>query len=286
MKENISEIIKKIQRMQNEYQKYKKIGDSLGMLCIMWEIGDYLRKIGVKNPHSLGWKIQAERAYIKRPMIFRSYKIRSVWKSKEQLKKDSYGVKSVNSVVEMFPFLDQNDKWKLPKEEFDKLMKILNTRSSREFNRILLQVKSKYIGVKYDKDRHLSELKKLKKDFYSFYKNFKNLLGRGSVTNCKNFRDSIGKDNLKNFGTLCLYLGTEKDFDVKVFEFKKSRNEDFNKLFEEMIEKCKSQEKRKRIRRVIQAIDLVNMTDFCNSILSESSIIGYRSRKNLDLKWK
>ena len=124
---NLSIIIREIQLIQNEYQRLKIEKDPLGMLCVMWDIGDYLIKQGVKNPHSLGWEIQKKKAYIKRPMIFRSVVIRRIWSSKEKLKKDLYGVRSLNSVIELFPFIDQNSKWKLPKEKLDHLFRMINT---------------------------------------------------------------------------------------------------------------------------------------------------------------
>ena len=137
MTEETPNLIRSIQFLQNKYMSYKKEKNSLGMLLTMWDIGDYLKRNGITRPHSLGWKIEKEKAYISRPMIFRSFVVRRIWTSKDDMKNQLYNVKSVNSVIELFPFLDQNNKWKLPKEKLVYLLDTLNNKSSNEFNKIL-----------------------------------------------------------------------------------------------------------------------------------------------------
>jgi len=283
MEKNLADIIKEIQFMQNEYVRYKKLKNPLGMLTVMWEIGDYLHRIGIKNPHSLGWEIQRQGAYIKRPMVFRSHVLRRIWNSKEKMQKDLYDIKSVNSVIELFPFLDQNNKWKLPKNQLDELLYILNTKSTKQFNAALCKIKSQFIGIKTDRERHLSELDEFKKLFYEFFNDMKSLIENSSIEKCKHYKEKIGKENLKNIGTICLYLGTERPFNIKDFKINASKDEKFKKFSNEMMQVCINKDRQKRVKRVIKTLDLVAITDFCNSILSDEGVKSYRKRANVDL---
>jgi len=281
MTEETPNLIRSIQFLQNKYMSYKKEKNSLGMLLTMWDIGDYLKRNGITRPHSLGWKIEKEKAYISRPMIFRSFVVRRIWTSKDDMKNQLYNVKSVNSVIELFPFLDQNNKWKLPKEKLVYLLDTLNNKSSNEFNKILLMIKSDYIGIKTNRKVHQPEIMALKNKFFELYNLIKNKLEKSSIKECLNFVDIIGQENLKNLAKICLNLSIKREFNLD--NFKKTKENIFDDLIEELIKICKIKQRKNIIKNVIKPSDLGRMVDFCNSILDEDSILGYRARSNIKI---
>ena len=283
MNKDLSKLISDIQSLQNKYMIYKKEKNPLSMLLTMWDIGDLIREKGVIKHHSLGWGIEKEKAYVSRPMVFRSFVIRRIWKSKDDMKKQLYNIKSINSVIELFPFLDQNNKWKLPKDKLDYLLNVLNNKSAKEFNNILLKIKSEYIGIKTNRKIHLPEILPLKNKFFNFYNLIKNKLENSSIKECLDFSNIISKDNLKKVAKICLNLSIERDFDLNNFYFKKTKNNIFNDFIEELIKICKNKQRKKIIKNVIKPSDLGKMVDFCNSILDEDSILVYRARLNIKI---
>ncbi len=277
----LSKIFKQIQSYQNKYIYYKKSKDSLNMVKIMWEIGDFLFRNKISNPHSLGWEAERQKTFIKRPLIFRSYVIRRIWPNKEYLVKDLFGIKSVNSLIELFPFLDQNSKWNLPEHELKRLLNILNTKPTKIFNNELKFLKKTYIGIRNDRRKYLKDYITLKKRFYEFFNRINNIIKESSIENCLCFLEAIGRENIKNFGKLCLYVATQKEIDLKGLTNINSKDNSFNELYNLFLDSVKTKESINRIRRVIDPLDLIKITDICNAIQKENGIQSYRLREGI-----
>ena len=105
MTQNIRKIIDAIAELNNQYREK---GVTPGRkLIVMWEIGDFLLKSGITQPHSVGWAIQNEtKGLIKRPTIFRSYKVRQIWPNKVELENNLKDLKSSSYFIEILPLID------------------------------------------------------------------------------------------------------------------------------------------------------------------------------------
>ena len=216
MSHNIKKIIEAIVNLNNRYRDSKE--STRAKLEIMWEIGDVLTKMGVKKPHKIGWEIQEEtRGLIKRPTIFRSYKIRSIWNKKEELINNLGEIKSLSNLTEILPLIDpaQKVRSKLSKNELECIYKHTCSNSQVEFNIYLKALKKKYscgrLGQSLDKFKHLKELNpeitKLKK-LISY---LTNIISAEEISCRKEFRDSTTEEELNTFSNMCISLTTKNN---------------------------------------------------------------------------
>ena len=124
MSANIKEVVSRIASLNNKYRdRSTPIHVKLEAL---WEIGDTLIKLGVTKPHAIGWAVQKEtRGLIKRPTVFRSHKIRTIWDTKESLIRDFGESKSLSNLIEVLPLIDpaQEVRNRLSKQQLDEIYK-------------------------------------------------------------------------------------------------------------------------------------------------------------------
>lgn len=136
------------------------------VLEAMWEIGEILQRNGITKPHSVGEKLQvATGGIVKRPLVFRSAKIRSIWRSPETLRAECWGLRSTQNVIEMLPFLDpgQRQKYRVSETELKRLRLAMVGLSHQEFYPMLRRFKRTHadmqLGQKLDRERYLPELR-------------------------------------------------------------------------------------------------------------------------------
>ena len=259
----------------------------------LWEIGDILYQYKIKNPHTLGWEIQkVTSGLIKRPTIFRSHKIRTIWKDQTEFLRLFEKISGISNLMELIPLVDPDQK--ICSMLSDNLKKDLYKHaiidSPGKFKIFLKKIKIKYgtgrLGQPLDKRKHLKSLAELVKSFQLFYLNICKAIGQKDSQARGLLRVEIIPDEAKYFSNMCLSLTTKENY--RLYKNNrpidpKSSNQQFNYLYKEMVKLFKSQNDipRARLRRLISAEALADMSDIISSLQSESDVENYRERKNI-----
>lgn len=288
-------IIKKIIKWNNIYRARNTTNKQ--KLEALWKIGDYLYSVGIKNPHSLGWEIQDKtKGMIKRPTIFRSYKLRTIWPTLEKCITDCGKVTGLSNIIEMLPLLDpeQKSKRKIPLHLINKMKANMIQLSPSEFKKQLDELKNHYkderLGQRLDKSRHLSGFKETVLNFYKFKKTLESAIISDIQTRDK-LRTELGKDNLRAFSNMCISLTTKEN--IKLYKYKNKKeifagNKNFENLFKSLSELLdeKSDTKRARLRRLISALEFAELSDLSSSITDEGGVKDYIQRKKISVPLK
>ena len=259
----------------------------------LWEMGDLLRKLGVAKPHSMGWAVQREtKGLIKRPTIFRSHKIRTIWPSKEMLLEDLGDLQGLSSLTELLPLIDpaQEVKHKLSPEQLNSLFRHACSDSPGDFKRYLCTVKKRFshgkLGKPLDKAKHLPQLQDILSDFTVLRTFLCDLLDKGSSAERLKFRTHTPTNELRAFSNMCIALTTKDNYRL----YKRlspvspsSLNKEFSNLyvrFKTILDKSADLE-RARLRRLISAEALAEMSDMVSSMNSEESLEDFKERRKL-----
>lgn len=160
MQEDIGSIVQELRTPVN--QASNRETTPTDCLAAMWDIGEILRRHAIDHPHSFGVRIQkATGGIVKRPLIFRSAKVREIWPDKASLMQECSGLRSQHNVVEMFPYLDpvQRARYGVSESELSSLRAAMVRLSSREFSPLLMAFKRAHpqarLGRTLDRDQHL-----------------------------------------------------------------------------------------------------------------------------------
>lgn len=291
MAANITAIIKAITAINNRYRD-SSISTRM-KLEALWEMGDLLENLGVRKPHSIGWAVQrGTDGLIKRPTIFRSHKIRTIWRSKEKLLEDLGGLQGLSSLTELLPLIDpaQNVKQKLSPEQLNSLFNHACSDPPGEFKRYLCTIKKRFshgkLGKPLDKAKHLPQLQVIVSDFKALKSFLDYLLNEGSVAERMQFRSHTSTDELRAFSNMCIALTTKANYRL----YKRlnpvspsSLNKEFSNLyvrFKTILDKSADVE-RARLRRLISAEAMAGISDMVSSMISEDSIADFKERKKL-----
>jgi hypothetical protein len=275
--------------------RYRAEGPTRGKLEALWELGDHLHRAGVAQPHRVGWQIQREtKGLIKRPTVFRAFKIRSIFPTKQALLTDLRGLKYLSNFIEMLPLIDpaQPVRARLSESALADLYRHARDDSPSAFKRFLVSAKSGYshgrLGIRLDRARHLNELSSLVRDFEGARVQLLLAMQRADRTPRDAFRRSIGEADRLGLANMCISLTTKDNFrlyrrlgppvpttDVQVFAAVYSR-------FRSALDKT-SDTDRARIRRLIAPEALAQMADLLSSVRTEASVRDYLARMKLSL---
>lgn len=288
---NISAIVRAISDINN---RYRDPSTSTRMkLEALWEMGDLLARLGVTKPHSIGWAVQGEtKGLIKRPTIFRSHKIRTIWPSKQDLMRDLGGLQGLSSLTELLPLIDpaQDVKRKLSPEQLSSLFQHACSDSPSEFKQYLRVIKKEFshgkLGKPLDKTKHLSQLQDVVVNFKRLRTFLSNLLEQESATERQNFRAHTSTDELRAFSNMCIALTTKDNY--RLYKrlgpsLPSSLNKEFATLydrFRHILDKPADVE-RARLRRLISAEAMAEMSDMISSLTSEEAVDDFKERRKL-----
>jgi len=293
MKVNIRKIIDAIADLNNQYRGEKITPGE--KLLVMWDIGDVLLKNGIDQPHSAGWAIQNEtKGLIKRPTIFRSYKVRQIWPSKASLEENLRNLKKSNFFIEMLPLIDphQEVRSRLSKVELEDIFRHACKDTSQQFEEYLSGIKRRFsykrLGKALPKDRHLGQFAETLGNFKSFQKCMWILMQADDPEKRRVFKESILRDELLAFANMCISLTTKDNFKLykrKGPERSSTNDEVFRKLYEcffLLLDK-KDDAERARLRRLIAAEALAQMSDMISSIQTEEGVNDFKARQKLSI---
>jgi hypothetical protein len=285
-------ILEKIAYYNSIYRSKNK--SPIEKLLALWEIGDILLKNNIKNPHSFGWEIQRMTdGIIKRPTIFRGYKYRQIWSTKEDLLRDCEGLKSLSNIVDSIPFLDPNqkNKYNISSSDMAQLKKSIKNLNRQEFIEFINNLKEKYrtgqLGRKQNRNKYLNEIYQIYQLFMNVYKLFSEGMKESNYQYRETLRNNICDKDLDNLVLILSSIIFHKstDLDIKKITFN-TKVEEFNKLgltFKAIILN-KNQIFQNKLEKMIPKSKMIDLLDMLNSIKSEKDVKQYNKRKNIKLK--
>jgi hypothetical protein len=293
MKANIQIVIKAISDLNNRYRD--SCSDIRTKLESLWEMGDCLMKLGVNKPHSIGWTIQKEtKGLIKRPTIFRSYKIRTIWTLKDSFLRDIGDIKKLSYITDILPLIDpqQEVRKELNENEIEQIYKKACSDSTSQFKSYISKLKTKYshgrLGKPLNKTKYLLEIEFVTKRFSSLQRYLLNLVEKAEFVEREKFRKKITPGELRAFSNMCISLTTKNNFRLykkKWPSISYAQNYDFKVLYDyfySILGKSDDTE-RARVRRLISPEAFAQMSDIILSMQNEESLDDFRSRQQLSI---
>ncbi len=256
----ITNLIKKITPLYNEFKENRYIYKPFILIEFMWEIGEILKNYVKANnitPNSLFRAIYGksenvtnitQKSYISRDFQNRCLRIRNMFSDKKQIAKEFKELRSFALFREAMPFLD-NKKYSLKGKERKYLTDILKSdRDEKAIKSYLKKLQNSKIGIKNPRTQKLSELEGEKKVFIDFYNLVINILKK---TN-NQINQEIKKVNLTNKYLIILAKNTNTltQDGLKATEFDELLNDDgLWKQYETVLLDFMNQTTAKKIRR-------------------------------------
>lgn len=291
MATSIQSIIKAITELNNCYRD--PASSTRTKLEALWEIGESLTRLGVAKPHSMGWAVQREtRGLIKRPTIFRSHKIRTIWPSKEDLIRDLGTLRGLSILTELLPLVDpaQDVKHKLSNEQLKDLYSHACTDEPGEFKSYLGDLKKRFshgkLGKTLDRNKHLGHLQEVVSSFKRLRNYLASLYGEKSLEERESFRSHTSLDELQSFSNMCIALTTRDNYRLYrrlASDISSSQNQEFKHLYEHFrrILNSSGDVKRARLRRLISPEAMAEVSDMISSIVTETTVEDFKERRKL-----
>lgn len=259
----------------------------------LWEIGDRLIKLGVTKPHSVGWAVQREtRGLIKRPTVFRSHKIRTIWSSKEELLRDLGELQGLSRLTELFPLIDpgQAVRSRLSATEIADLYKHACSDDARQFKACVGALKRQLthgkLGKSLDRSKHLAKLRDVVFNFKAFQSFLLKLVEHASQDEREHIREVIAADELRAFSNMRIALTTKDNY--RLYKqlspmTSNSGNSEFKFLYDRfrVILDRTSDVERARLRRLISAEAFAQMSDLVSSLTSEAGVEDFKARQKI-----
>lgn len=291
MSASVNAIIKVISSTNNRYRD--PAASTRMKLEALWELGDQLIRMGITKPHTVGWAVQREtRGLIKRPTVFRSHKIRTIWASKDDLIRDLGRLQGLSNLTEILPLIDpaQTVRNRLSQEQLTEIYQHACSDSSQKFKRYMSDIKKHFshgkLGKSLDRSKHLDQLSEIVSNFKILLTHLLKLLDQSSSAERDHFRTTTSIEELRAFSNMCIGLTTKENYRL----FKKlgqsssaSQNQHFHALynhFRVILDKTSDVE-RARLRRLISAEALAEMSDMVSSLCSEATVEDFKARRKL-----
>lgn len=186
MPASVNAIIKVISPINNRYRD--PAASTRMKLEALWELGDQLIRMGVTKPHTVGWAVQREtRGLIKRPTIFRSHKIRTIWASKVDLIKDLGQLQGLSNLTEILPLIDpaQAVRKRLSLEQLTDIYQHACSDSPQKFKQFINDIKREFsngkLGKSLDRSKHLERLHEIVSNFKILMSHLLKILDQSSA---------------------------------------------------------------------------------------------------------
>lgn len=288
----IWELIQKIAPLYNSYTKNSSNinwTEALEIIQEIWAILDKYLKNNNVAPHNLyrqiygkwEWTTNIEqKSYITREFLWRSYRIYKIFPNKKDIKKELPALASFTVFREAMPFFD-NPKCKLEWEEKNELLKLLNSDLPRNKLIGIIRKKLKDHLWKYNpRTQKLWEMQDLKQSFIDIYKQVKDIMNNDySVIEEKLAETWLTKEMIKSISSNINAL-TDDSFKMNYVEIHHNLDDPRKSLIKNLNEIAneKTVVKRRRIRKIIDPIVLVHISDMILVLSSEEYFRKY-SRK-------
>ena len=280
---NLDTLIKEITPLYNSYKENTKTINGTDAIKIMWEIGDLIKRYLKDNstaPHTLYRQIYGksegttnteQRSYLTREFLGRSFRIRNMFISIEEIEKKLPNLQRFLTFREAMPFFD-NPKYRFSGNEMDNLLKILNSKNSQKAFQKVRELQKIHIGIKNPRNQRLEELEKDKNIFIDFY-NYIYELSKKTESEQRGLLSSLGISrellNIVSQKTIALTQDGLQFSDLSLeplLEISEWRE------YVQLIEKYKSQSNPKlvrRFRRLIPPIRMINLGEMLHNLKQE-----------------
>jgi hypothetical protein len=277
---NIDTLIEKITPLYNKYRSQSEEIKGVEALKIMWDIGDLLKKYLDQSeiaPHALyrkiygkseGTKNVVQKSYITREFLGRSYRIRNIFNTKNEIESKLPNLRRFTTFREAMPFFD-NEKYQLRGEDMENLLIVLNSQNSREAMNIIKKLQKKHIGIKNPRDQKLKELYEERDAFIEFY----NYIYKLSKKTQEERREILRGENIQGALIETMIQDTSAlTEDGLVLSEAKYKKKDLNAewlSYIEFLEKMKSQNNPKimrRFRRLVNPRRMMTLAEMLNRL--------------------
>lgn len=294
MSAKIKEIVNRIASLNNKYRD--RSTPIRSKLEALWDIGDTLIQLGVTKPHAIGWAVQKEtRGLIKRPTVFRSHKIRTIWDTKEGLIRDFGESKSLSNLIEVLPLIDpaQEVRNRLSKQQLDEIYKHASCDVPVKFKKYIKALKQQYahdqLGRSLNRDKRLKELGEVVGNLRTLIGYLNKIMSDPEPSMRQQFRDDTAEIEVRSFSNMCISLTTKDN--LRLYKNigpteSSSKNKTIKYLydyFHSILNKIGDNE-RARLRRVISAEVLAQFSDMISSLLTEDGVKDYKARQKIAIK--
>ena len=294
MSANIKEIVARIASLNNLYRDLST--PIRTKLETLWEIGDLLVKSKVTKPHTVGWAVQREtRGLIKRPTVFRSHKIRTIWNTKESFIRDLGELKALSNLTEILPLVDpsQEVREKLSQQQLEDIYKHTCYELPIKFKKYIKSLKKKYahdqLGRPLNRDKYLKELDMVVKNLRILIDYLNRLINDSKFSERLKFRNNTLELEIRAFSNMCISLTTKEN--LRLYKSigpskASSKNGVIKYLYDyfHSILNLTRNEERARLRRVVSAEILAQISDMISSLLTESGVKDFKTRQKITIK--
>lgn len=291
MSPSVNAIIRAIVPLNNSYRD--PTASTQMKLETLWDMGDQLVKMGVTSPHSVGWSVQRETGgLIKRPTIFRSHKIRTIWPSKEELVRDVGRICGLSNLTELIPLIDpaQDVRKQLSSEQMNEIYYHACSDAPKQFKQYIAELKQQFsygrLGKPLDRSKHLHHLHFLISNFKALLNRLLKIIDQKDLTARNLFRANTSNEEMRAFSNMCIALTTKENLRL----YKKlgpsvstSCDQQFQVLYNYFrnILNSRGDVERARLRRLIPAAALAQMSDIISSLGSETGVKDYVARRSI-----
>lgn len=289
---NIGDLIKKIAPLYNKYKQNKNTLTGTEALEIMWDIGNEIKIYIDSNeiaPHKLfreiygkseGTKNIIKKSYITREFQGRCYRIRNIFKNRNDIKTKLPNLKKFILFREAMPFFD-NPKFKFNDIELSNLIALLN--SSLTPKKIMTEIKllqKERIGISNPRTQRLGELSNEKEIFINFYNYLYDLLQANDYSSIIKEMNIIDVNYIKLIAQNTVAFSEEG---IKYYPFNIANNlpSPFEKYCRMLLKfsEQKDAKQRRRFRRLVSSERILKLSDMLYSITSLEKFKQYKRNK-------
>ena len=283
---DLSDLINSMAPLYNNYKENSHNLKGTQALELMWEVGELLNNYIKKNkikPHTLFRNIYGksessenitQKSYITREFQNRCYRIRKIFDTKDEIKKQLPNLKKFTSFREAMPFFD-NQKYIFKGKEKEELLELLN--SDLKSKEIISRLPKERIGIKNPRTQRLHELEKEKKVFIEFYNFIYNMIKLNNYDIIKKRIDALDMEFIKilSRNTSALAQDGLKFFELRFEESFPALWKDYAEMVNNLIEQ-KDPKKLRRFRRLIPPKRIVRLAEMIHALLSKENYDSFK----------
>lgn len=285
----LKELINNITPLYNQYKKNQQTLTGSDSLEIIWEVGELLNNY-LKNkdiaPRTLyhqiygkseGNKDITQKSYITRDFLDRAYRVRRIFKKKNEISNTFLKLKRYRLFYKAMPFFDQG-RFEMNEIDKSKLIKLLN--SNKSYKEIIDEVgelRKQRIKLRIPHDSKLKELEYEKKIFIKFYNLLYNFLKEKDYNEVNKILGKLDKSFIiklsKNTGALVSdNLQLSK---IEIIAGLSTEVIDFTNVIIKLAER-KDAKVRRRFRRLIPPEKMMRLSEMIYAMRSQDDFNKFR----------